>query len=106
MSRSADGPADRVQAMARRLRDADAAAARPGAASPSIGPHPALSGRAWNWPGPTVDTEVTVTIGRIEVKAPAAAPVPARPQPGGPRRQVPSLGDYLESRTRARGRPG
>jgi len=106
MSRSADGPADRVQAIARWLRDADAAAARLGAASPSTGPRPAPSGRARNWPGPTVDTEVTVTIGRIEVKAPAAAPAPARTQPGGPRRRVPSLGDYLESRTRVRGRLG
>jgi hypothetical protein len=106
MGRSADGPAGRVQAMARWLRDADAAA-RPEAASPSIGPRAAPPGRARDWPGPAVATEVTVTIGRIEVKAPAAASAPARPQPGGgPRQRVPSLGDYLESRTRVRGRPG
>jgi hypothetical protein len=101
MSRPAEDPADRVQAMARWLRDADPAAARP-----SAGPPPGPPGGTRHGPGPAADTEVTVTIGRIEVKAPAAAPVPSPPQPGGPRRRVPSLDDYLESRTRARGRPG
>ncbi len=90
-SNPADAPADRVQAMARWLRDVDAETA----AKPSISPRSAA-----------MDPEVTVTIGRIEVKAPAANPAPAGPQPGGPRRRVPSLGDYLESRTRVRGRPG
>lgn len=101
ISRPAEDPADRVQAMARWLRDADPVGTRPPAAPPA-GP-PSGTRHA---PGSTADTEVTVTIGRIEVKAPAAAPAPAPPQPGGPRRRVPSLDDYLESRTRARGRPG
>jgi hypothetical protein len=90
-SNPADAPADRVQAMARWLRDMDAETA----AEPSISPRSAA-----------MDPEVTVTIGRIEVKVPAVNPARARPQPSGPRRRVPSLGDYLESRTRTRGRPG
>jgi hypothetical protein len=94
----AQDPAERVQAMARWLRDADPAAARPPAA-PAQGP---LGGVR---PGPDPAPEVTVTIGRIEVKAPAAAPAPAAASAGGTRRRVPSLDDYLESRTRARGRP-
>ena len=104
-SRSAD--ADRVQAMARWLSNEDAAAARAEPTTrPSMGANAEPPGRAWDWRGPAADTEVTVTIGRIEVKAPAADPAPARSQPSGPRRRVPSLSDYLESRTRARGRPG
>ena len=84
--------------MARRLRDADPAAVHPPAV-PSQGP---LGGARQ---GPASAPEVTVTIGRIEVKAPAAAAAPAPPRPGGSRRRVPSLDDYLESRTRGRGRP-
>jgi hypothetical protein len=49
-------------------------------------------------------TEVTVTIGRIEVRAPAAEAAPAPPGRSGPRRRPPSLDDYL--RARARGRAG
>ena len=105
-------PADRVQAMARWLRDADtspvraeamtsspASPADAGATGPRPGPSPAPPGSA------AAHTEVTVTIGRIEVKAPAADPAPTRPRPSGQRR-APSLDDYLESRTRARGRLG
>jgi hypothetical protein len=95
-SAPADTPADRVQAVARWLRDADAAGTRPSPGAP---------GRAPNWPGPVPDTQVTVTIGRIEVKAPAVDAAPARPPSSAPRRRVPSLGDYLESRTRVKGRP-
>jgi DNA polymerase III subunit gamma/tau len=107
-------PADRVQAMARWLRDADTSPVRAEAmtsspAGPQLMPAPpghglgrAGSGR----PGSAAaHTEVTVTIGRIEVKAPAADPAPTRPRPSGQRR-APSLDDYLESRTRARGRLG
>jgi hypothetical protein len=97
MSRPAEDPADRVQAMARWLRDADPSVARPSSGSPR-GP----LGGTRHGPGSTADAEVTVTIGRIEVRAPAAAPAPARPQPGGPRQRVPSLDDYLASRTRGR----
>ena len=90
-SHPADAPADRVRAMATWLHDLEAETAT----KPSAGPRSTGMG-----------AEVTVTIGRIEVKAPAANPAPARPQPSGARRRVPSLADYLESRTRARGRPG
>ncbi len=90
-SHPADAPADRVWAMARWLRGMGAGTAT----NPSSGPGSAA-----------MDPEVTVTIGRIEVKAPTANPAPARPQPSRPQRRVPSLGDYLESRTRARGRRG
>ena len=106
----ADAPADRVQAMARWLRDADAASAAAEATTrPSMDPQlaPPPPGRVPGRPGPAeVHPEVTVTIGRIEVKASAADPVPARPPSSGPRRRAPSLDDYLESRTRARRRPG
>jgi len=102
----ADGLADRVQAMARWLRDADAAAHAQATARPPAGPQPAGPGRVLAWPGPAVHPDVTVTIGRIEVKAPAPDPPPAPPRLGETRRRVPSLDDYLESRTRVRGRPG
>jgi len=105
-SHSAVNPADRVQAMARWLRDADDSAASGQATMPSAGPRPGAPGRVPGWPGAAVDTEVTVTIGRIEVKAATADPVPMRPPSSGPRNRVPSLGDYLESRTRVRGRLG
>jgi DNA polymerase III subunit gamma/tau len=103
----ADAPADRVQAMARWLRDADAAAGRAEAAA-GLSPGPRLApAPPGHGPGrPAVHTEVSVTIERIEIKAPAADPAPARPPSSGPRRRAPSLEDYLESRTRARGRPG
>ena len=104
---AADGPAERVQTMARWLRDADVAATRAeGPPGPSIRPQPARPGRVAGWPDQAVQPDVTVTIGRIEVTAPAPEPAPARPRPGEPRRRVPSLDDYLESRARARGRPG
>jgi hypothetical protein len=99
---------DRVQAMARSLGDAGAAARAAATTGPSISPPPALTPMDWGpgWPGSApMHTDVTVTIGRIEVRAPVADPAPARPQPGGPRQRVPSLSDYLETRTRARGRP-
>jgi hypothetical protein len=99
---AAGAPADRVQAMARWLRDADPAQLRVGPAPPP-GPHRASSGQAQPVPAAP---DVTVTIGRIEVKIPAAEPGPARRTPSGPERRVPSLADYLESRTRVRGRPG
>ncbi|MGA2829900.1 MAG: hypothetical protein ABSF03_27755 [Streptosporangiaceae bacterium] len=105
----ADAPADRVQAMARWLRDADAASVRAGTTTRrSMDPQsaPVSPSRVPSRPGPAeAHTDVTVTIGRIEVKAPAADPAPARPPSSGPRRRASSLGDYLESRTRARGRP-
>jgi len=101
----ADTPTDRVQEMARRLRDADTAPSRDGLAAPPAGPHRALPGRVLDQPAPAPQ-DVTVTIGRIEVKMPAAEPAPARREPGGARNQVPSLEDYLASRTRVKGRPG
>jgi hypothetical protein len=96
-------PADRVEAMARWLRHADADSARPEATKmastgPALAPPPPPASQ------PAVHTNVSVTIGRIEVKAPAADPVPAQPRSSGPRRQPPSLAEYLEVRTRARGR--
>jgi hypothetical protein len=94
---------DRVQAMARWLGDAGGAATT----GPAIGRQPTLAPVDWgpNWPSPAAGrTDVTVTIGRIEVKAPAPDPAPTRPQSSRPRQRVPSLSDYLESRTRARGR--
>jgi hypothetical protein len=48
-------------------------------------------------------TEVNVTIERVEVRVPASAPTPARP-PTGPRRRPPTLDEYLQAR--ARGRAG
>jgi len=123
-SHSADAPADRVQAMARWLRDADDAAGPPRwRFSPPADraglAEPAADDRAIApWPGhPDVDRrkdararpdEVTVTIGRIEVRvgpppAPAGAAAGAakdrssRPQPS-------RLEDYL--RARASGRIG
>jgi hypothetical protein len=105
-----DAPAERVQAMAGRLREADAAAARTGAAArPPAGPQlaPAPPARVPGRPGQAeVHTEITVTIGRIEVKTPAAVPMSGRPQSSGSRRRPPSLDDYLEARTRARSSPG
>ena len=106
--REGSAQTDRVQAMARSLGDAGAAARAAATTGPSISLPPALTpmDRGPGWPGPApMHTDVTVTIGRIEVRAPVADPAPARPQPGGPRQRVPSLSDYLESRTRARGRP-
>jgi hypothetical protein len=47
---------------------------------------------------------VTVTIGRVEVRAQPPVPAPARPARAAPRRQPPSLQDYL--RARAGGRVG
>jgi hypothetical protein len=101
---SPDAQADRLNTMARWLREANAAFAGSDAtAKPSTGPQLApppvrvLTQSAGH-------TEVTVTIGRIEVKAPDADPTPARSPSRGPRRQAPTLADYLASRTRARGR--
>jgi hypothetical protein len=98
-------PADRILAMARLLRDTDTAPSRAGLAGPSADPRQALAGRVLDQPAPA-PPDVTVTIGRIEVKMPAPEPAPGRREPGGPGRRVPSLEDYLASRTRARGRPG
>lgn len=103
-----DVPAVRVQAMARWLRDAGAAAPHAEATtSPSSSPQPPPPpGRVPGWPRPAAQPDVTVTIGRIEVKAPAPEPAPMPPGPNRQRRQAPSLEDYLESRARVRGRPG
>ena len=94
--------------MARWLRDADDAASRSEAmATPSIGSRPAPPGRVPNWPGSAADTEVTVTIGRIEVKAPAADPGADRGRRRADHGTVPQpsrLEDYL--RARAAGRVG
>ena len=101
----ADAPAERVQAVARRLRDADTALPREGLAAPPADPRQALPGRVLDQPAPA-PPDVTVTIGRIEVKVPAAEPAPTRREPGGARNRMPGLEDYLASRTRVRGRPG
>jgi hypothetical protein len=111
----AGAAAERVQAIARQLGDADTALRREGPAAPPPGPRQALPrqalprqalpGRAPGQPAPP-PPDVTVTIGRIEVKMPAAEPAPARREPSGAGRRVPSLEDYLASRARARGRPG
>jgi hypothetical protein len=104
----ASAQTDRVQAIARWLGDTGAAATHAGAATGrSVSQEPTLAPLDWlsGWPSPAAaHTDLTVTIGRIEVKAPAADPAPTRPQPSGPRQRVPSLGDYLEARTRARSR--
>jgi hypothetical protein len=107
----ADAPADRVQTMARWLRDADIAAGpAAGTPGPPSGPQPARPGGAPGWPDQAAHPDVTVTIGRIEVTAPVPEPAPARAperaRPGEPQRRVPSLDDYLASRARTRGRPG
>jgi hypothetical protein len=99
-------PADRIQAMARWLRDADTAPSRAGQAGPPADRRQALAGPHPDQPAAAAPPDVTVTIGRIEVKMPGPEPAPARREPGGPGRRVPSLDDYLTSRTRARGRPG
>ena len=98
--------ADHVQAIARWLRAADAAPVRAGAvATPAMGRHPLLTspGRA---AVAAPQPEVTLSIGRIEVRAPAPNDAPPRPRSSASRRQAPSLDDYLEARTRAQGRPG
>jgi hypothetical protein len=104
----ADVPAARVTAAAAWLRDADSVAARDEAARPTTasrpGPAPPYARR--DRPGPAAPAQITVTIERIEVRAPAADPAPARPQSSGPGRRTPSLDDYLATRTRARGRRG
>jgi hypothetical protein len=100
-----DAPDDHVNTMARRLREANAAfAGIEATAKRSTGPQ--LAPPPVRVPTQSAgDTKVTVTIGRIEVKAPAADPTPARSPSRGPRRQAPTLADYLASRTRATGRP-
>jgi hypothetical protein len=108
-AQGASAQTDRVQAIARWLGDTGAAAAHAGAATgPSVSQEAALAPLDWfsGRPSPrAAHTDLTVTIGRIEVRAPAADPAPTRPQSSGPRQRVPSLGDYLEARTRARSRP-
>ncbi|MGD0239886.1 MAG: hypothetical protein ABSB59_06095 [Streptosporangiaceae bacterium] len=99
-------PSDHVQAMARWLRDAAPAPARAEVTMPPGSPRYVPPARVPDRPAPAASSDVTVTIGRIEVKMPAAEPAPGRRSPAEPGRRVPSLGDYLESRTRARGRPG
>lgn len=99
-------PADHIQAVARSLRYANAYSAGPEATKaastdPALPPPPP--------PAPSrlaTHTDVSVTIGRIEVTAPAADPVPAQPRSSAPRRRPPTLAEYLEVRTRARGRAG
>jgi hypothetical protein len=49
-------------------------------------------------------TEITVTIGRVEVRAPGTAPAPSPRGQREPRRRPPTLDDYL--RARSGGRPG
>lgn len=99
-------PADHIQAVARSLRYANTHSARPEATKaastdPALPPPPP--------PAPSrlaTHTDVSVTIGRIEVTAPAADPVPAQPRSSAPRRRPPTLAEYLEVRTRARGHAG
>ncbi|BDB45518.1 MULTISPECIES: hypothetical protein [Mycobacterium] len=102
-----EGPSDNVPALARwqgdlrvdlatteppqHQRPVHASLPAPPPAVPPSGHHPA-------------HTDVSVTIGRIEVRAPAADAAPTPRQPAGPRRRPPTLDDYLASRTRARGR--
>ena len=99
-------PADRIQAIARWLRDADTATAprRPGRtsgrpASGAGGPAPGPA-RCRGVPGPDRHDRAD----RGQDARPGARP--GRREPGGPGRRVPSLEDYLASRTRARERPG
>lgn len=104
--RPAAAPVDRVQAIARWLRDVGPAVPHLAApTAPSIDPtvSPAPPGRAVSQPA--MHTDVTVTIGRIEVKMPGPESPPAQPQPRRPRLRPPSLDDYLAARSRARGRP-
>jgi hypothetical protein len=99
-------PADRIQAVARSLRHANAHSAGPEATrtastDPALPPPPPPAPSR-----PATHTDVSVTIGRIEVTAPAPDPVPAQPRSSAPRRRPATLAEYLEVRTRARGRAG
>jgi hypothetical protein len=47
-------------------------------------------------------TEVTVTIGRIDVRVQAPLAPPAPPAAARPRRRPPSLDDYLRARSTGR----
>ena len=68
------------------------AALRPAAAGPARGPTPRAAPIE-------VPTELTVTIGRVEVKLPAAAAAQTPPAPRSrPRRRPPSLDEYLRAR--------
>jgi hypothetical protein len=108
----ADGPEyppGRVPAIARWLGDGDArvdlATIEP-AQRPAPLPQPPAPPPVPPSSHNSAHTDVSVTIGRIEVRAPATDAAPARRQASGPRRRPPSLDDYLASRTRARGRGG
>jgi hypothetical protein len=99
--------AQRVQAIAQRLHGADAGVSPAEARTPP--PHntqPAAAPPVRVPSQPSTHTELTVTIGRIEVKATAPDPTPPRAPSGRTRRQPPSLEDYLVARARARGRTG
>jgi hypothetical protein len=72
-------------------------AARPAPPPPPVGHSPSQgAGRPHATDVP--NTDVTVAIGRVEVRVPPAPP--ARQRPSRPRRQPPSLEQYLEARAR------
>jgi hypothetical protein len=100
--------AQRIQAIVQRLHEADAGASpREGRAKPPRNTQPAAAPPPVRVPSePSTRTELTVTIGRIEVKASTPDSAPPRAPAEGPRRQPPSLDEYLAIRARARGRAG
>jgi hypothetical protein len=96
-----------VHAMAQLLREPDTSVARTGETTkPPNNTQPAAAPPVRVPSQPSTHTELTVTIGRIEVKATASDPTPQQPPSGRPQRQPPSLDDYLAARVRARGRTG
>jgi len=96
--------APRVPAMAQQFREADTGVIRDhGTTKPPNNTRPAAAPSVRVSSQPAASTELTVTIGRIEVKATAPDPTPPRAPSSGPRRRPPSLDDYLAARARARG---
>jgi hypothetical protein len=73
-------------------------AARPAPPPPPTVGHSPSQGAGRSYPAGVPNTDVTVTIGRVEVRVPPAPPV--RQRPSRPRRQPPSLEQYLEARAK------
>jgi hypothetical protein len=99
--------AQRVRAIAPPLHEADSGASpAEGRTKPPHNAQPAAAPPVRIPSQPSTHTELTVTIGRIEVKASTPDSTPKQAPSGRTRRQPPSLDDYLAARARARGRTG
>jgi hypothetical protein len=99
--------ARRIQAIAQRLHEADTGASpTEGRAKPPPHTQSAAAPPVLLPSQPSAHRELTVTIGRIEVKASTPDPTPQQAPSGRTRRQPPSLDDYLAGRAGARGRTG